>query len=321
MANGSPFALNLILILFLFIPGYAVLQGWLNSTVQLDTISRLDKILITVSGGGVLLIMMLLLNRFNIFEVILCNYGGFCDPVAVAYDTDSKISVTDIGDFSILSILSFVVIQSSLGYILSYLLGTFLRIQSDSRPTAEKDLEQPLETAIEQSTLGEKVWIITNTGDKITGKLYRIGSPSKDKDIFVSGATRKNKNEDDDSDGEKIGLTYIDYENIAQIQFPDMVPQKDGPESNFFLRWYNKAVGFLSTCYHEFWVGFYCGIFTTNSVSERLCQRVVRLREKPKNAVKTLWATAPLDIFSLIRSQNPIVRAELLSRYLDKKKR
>ncbi len=259
---------------------------------------------------------MLLMNRFNILEYVVCNLGGFCNPVHIQYDASSTLSVDDIDKFSILAILSFIGAQSFVGYLSGYLVGTVSRIRMDSRPTSEKDLEQPLETAIEQSTVGEEVWVVTNSGDKITGKLYRIGSPSEEKDIFISGAVREDRDAKDGDNGEKIGLTYISHHDISQIQFPDLVPRKSGPDSNFFLRQYGKIKELVKSTRHEFWTGYYIGIISGFDLVKIVREWREDLLGRPNRVVSRISENRTVAVVKLVRRRSPIERAWLLNRFL-----
>lgn len=319
LQSGTPFTLNFVFLVFLLVPGYAVLQGWLNSTVQVDSTSRLDKIFITVLGGILTLALILLLYRFGIFEAVKCALVDNCVTRTPGYNPNNSVSPSKIDDHSALSLLLFMGIQSLLGYSIAYIGGTVHRANMEHRGTSEKELEQPLETAIEQSTLGEKVSVVTHSGDQISGQLYRIGSPSENKDILISGAERIGR---DNQDGkpEKLGVTYLDHEDISQIQFPDLLPMGPGPESNFFLRQYEKCRSLKKEAHQEFWYGYYRGLLAKSSLSDRITAKIGVDNYHPLRRLKNNPLVERISSLSQkIRGRDPIFTALLLKKYFDNK--
>lgn len=316
LQSTLPLSLNLVLLLFL-VPGYAVLQGWLNSTVQVDSNSRLDKIFITVLGGFTTLYLMIFLLRFGVYDAIECWFRSSCTTYSIGYNGENGVNLTTINNQSALFLMSFIATQTITGYVFSYLAGTAFRINTKSRWTSEKELEQPLETVIDQSTLGENITVITRSGDKIVGKLYRVGSPSEDKDLLLSGAERHDRN---GGGKEKIGITYLEYEDISQIQFPHLLPEGPGPESNFFLRQSDRISEFYQTLRYEFWYGFYIGLFSNETLRSQVVSKLTPPWVNIPRRIRTLIENnRVLGLYHRLRKKHPAHRAKQLSEYLKNK--
>jgi len=237
MVNVTSFGLNTLLVLFLLVPGYGVLQGYYSATVQLDTTSRLDKLLITIIGGILTLTLMLILHRFGVFylalELMDIPLAAQPESTDFGYEPDRGLTADNFPKLTALSLLGVILVQSILGYSLAYLFGTIVHILSSQPQKSDKDLEQPWETAVRQSALGDRITVITkNEADKIRGKIYRIGSPSEDFDLLLSGAERIRAG----GDPEPLGMTYHHYQDISQVRFPDIKPAPPSEEDNWILR-------------------------------------------------------------------------------------
>ncbi len=226
MNGSSSFAFSFGYIPFLLVPGYIALRGYLNATIQLDTMSRLDKLLTTVVAGSVTLVFMLVLNRFGVLVAI-----AELEAPALQYSTEHAVTPERVPRFSALALLWFITAQSVVGYVGGYLLGTFVHVKSSRPQRSDEDLQQPWETAVRQSAIGDTVTVITKNGEEITGTLYRIGSPSKDYDLLLSAAK---KVEEDDTI--PLGMTYHHYEDISQVRFPEIVPEEPSDEGNWLVR-------------------------------------------------------------------------------------
>lgn len=243
MANGSPIALNILALMFLLVPGYLSLRGYLSATIQLDTTSRLDKLLLAVLGGLVTMAFALLLNRFGIFDAAInLGYrllGAESDPASIGFSLDNSVTIRSFESFTGLALIGFIFTQSVFGYVFGYILGTIIHIYSSQPQTSDKDLQQPWETAIRLSRLGDRVTVVTRNGQEIRGRLYRIGSPSKDYDILLEAA------EQISADGENIplGVTYHHYRDVSQVRFPQIKPQQEKENANWILRNWIRLTG------------------------------------------------------------------------------
>lgn len=233
--GGSPFAFNFLLLGILLVPGYLSLRGYLRATVQLDTISRLDKVLLAVVGGTATLGIMLLLNRFGVFQLI----GHWFDPLwgdefvldAIGYDPTRAVSPSDISRTPALTIILFATGQSCLGYAFGYALGTIVYASSARPQRSEEDIQQPWETAIRQVGFGSEVTVVTADGDRITGKIDRVGSPSERSDLLLWAAQRERQG----GDPEFLGVVYIQSQDISRIRL-DVTPQGQGDVGNWLVK-------------------------------------------------------------------------------------
>lgn len=236
MANGTGLGINILHLLFLLAPGYLALRGYHSASVQIDDTSRIDKLLLAVVGGLVSLAFLLVLNRFGVFQTavhIIHTLIGNPQPVNLGYDQGYAITPSEVENFNALAILGFIFVQSGIGYIGGYVAGTIIHVRSDQPQKSDKDLQQPWETAVRQSALGDRVVVVTRNSDKIRGRLYRIGSPSKDFDLLISAAERVTP---DYEENEPLGVTYHHYRDISQVRFPKIKPKEPSPESNRIVR-------------------------------------------------------------------------------------
>jgi len=240
MANGSPFGVNFLYLAFLLVPGYASLRGYLAATVQLDTVSRFDKLLLSAVGGTLTLGVSLVGYRAGFVESVwqllpsvlenTASVGSDSLPVSVASSTSAS------------AIVASVVGLSSLGYLLGYCCGTVVHVRN-GRERSEQDLEQPWEAAIRQSALGDEVVVVTRDGERIRGELYRIGSASEEHDLILAKARRQGGN-----GSVPLGMTYHHYRDVARVQFPRMRPKSVGAEANTLVRGWMRVwngVGYL----------------------------------------------------------------------------
>jgi hypothetical protein len=204
------------------------LRGYLGATVQLDTVSRFDKLLLSAVGGTLTLAVSLIGYRSGFVESVWQRLSA---PLGTAASIGSDpLPVSVASSTSVFAVVAGVVGLSSLGYLLGYCCGTVVHVR-DGLERSEEDLEQPWETAVKQSVPMNKVVVVTREGERIWGQLYRIGSPSEDYDLLLSGAEREAGDE-----RIPIGMSYHHYRDVARVQFPEMQPEPIGEEANALVR-------------------------------------------------------------------------------------
>ncbi|MBO4248396.1 hypothetical protein IL252_11280 [Halomicrobium sp. IBSBa] len=236
--GGSLLGLNLIYLAFLLVPGFMALQGYLRGSVQLDTMSRLDKILSAVVGGSVSLALMLILNRFGVlYYIVLIWYnlvpGGLHYDLTgvLGFSRDYAVMTGSFSETTALSLIGFIFGQSVFAWLAGYLYGTFIYNKEDGKGRLRYELEQPWETAVANGSYGEPIEVITKNGQEIHGRLDRIGSPSEDNDLLLFAATKKLPEKDD----EPLGETYHHYRDISQVRFPEMEPSQPDKRGNWLI--------------------------------------------------------------------------------------
>lgn len=236
--GGSLLGMNLVYLAFLLVPGFMALQGYLRGSVQLDTLSRLDKILSAVVGGSISMAIMLVLNRFGILHYIVIKWynlipGGthyYNFAGVLGYSQGYAVMTGTITGTTALSLIGFIFGQSGIAWFIGYLYGTIIYSKGDGG-RLRVDLEQPWETAVANGSYGEKVVVITKNGQEIHGRLDRIGSPSEDNDLLLFAATKKVSGKED----EPLGQTYHHYRDISQVRFPDLAPSEPDKRGNWLL--------------------------------------------------------------------------------------
>jgi hypothetical protein len=223
------------------------LRGYLSSTIQLDTTSRFDKLLLAVVGGLISLGIMLIFNRFNILQAGLdYAYNILLDrsiQIKIGYSQQNSATTSSIKSLNALAGLGFILVQSIIAFVGAYLLGTVVRVRSNQPQKSDKDLQQPWETAISQSALGDTISVMTKNGKKIRGQLYRIGSPSKDYDLLLAAAEKVV----DNGDNVPLGITYHHFGDISRVTFPQIKPQEESEDGNWILRQWNSAIDIKNT--------------------------------------------------------------------------
>ncbi|WP_255170072.1 hypothetical protein [Natrononativus amylolyticus] len=204
----------------------------------------------------------------------------FCVPSAVGINPD-EVTVSSLSNFSATLLLGIVLAQSLLGYIIAYLSGTIVRVRSDTPQSSEKDLQQPWETAVRQSEPYDPLEVVTVNGDKIHGRLYRIGSPSEDADVLLFGA----RQETESGDPEFLGMSYHHYQDIARVQFPELEPDPPGPEDNYILRTRNYILKFHRHTKQSYWEGVYSRYLSQeeiHTITQRGAYLYYYIQEKEK---------------------------------------
>lgn len=219
---SSPFGLGFANLLLVLIPGYLGLKGYLAARLTVDSLSRIDKILVTIVAGVLTGVLLLLLIQ-------LTALFGIADSVA-------SITLQDTVTIPIFTLSKALIAQSLLGIFGGYVIGTVQYVFADESRSVDKNVKQPWETAVRRATLGDRVEIITQNGKRIVGKLHRIGSPSKNKDILLESAKEIVNQDGDDKERRPLGYSYHEYNNISQINFPKIEPTERSHENNVILR-------------------------------------------------------------------------------------
>ncbi len=184
---------------------------------------------------------MLLLNRSGLFQLI----GNWFNPLwggdvtsalgVVGYDQARAVSPSDVSQIPALTIILFVTGQSCFGYTLGYVLGTVVSVRSSRPQRSEEDIQQPWGTAIRQVGFGTEVTVVTADGDRISGKIDRVGSPSERSDLLLWAAQRKRQG----GNPESLGVVYIQSQDIARVRF-DVTPQGRDDVGNWIVRKWNE---------------------------------------------------------------------------------
>jgi len=215
------------LLIFILIPGYVCLRGYLRGNLVLDDQGRTDKLIVIIIGGFASLCLTVLLHRVNIVGWIELSYTSITmhsvtfDPSSVPFNDAVKIDTYD--DLSILSTAGVLIVESGIAGIIGFVYGR-LKLPPEDREEAtvsRRELRQPWQEAFEYATLDTEATVITTNGDEIHGTIEQLGSPSKDYDILLSDPYKIHRNPSGkEYNRDKIGVhSYHNYRDISRVEF------------------------------------------------------------------------------------------------------
>lgn len=231
--------LSIAFLFFLLVPGIAALKMGHRSSVQLDDLSRIDKLSFAVMAGGIsLLTTLYLLNSdcwnqnvayvvTHLFSIDVSNWGNqgaWCSG-------GSAITIQTLESLPLFVIGGLVGFQTALSGVAGYVLGWLWNQYSDGPVRRQKDIEQPWEHASRKTTREkDTATVITTSNEEIEGTIHRIGAPSKDYDVLLKGPKKVYRDEitDEKKDTRRLGVfSYHHYRDISRIHFPDMAEKED----------------------------------------------------------------------------------------------
>lgn len=225
----APLGVNVLLLAVVLVPGYLVLRGYLDATVQLDTMSRLDKLLLTVLGGTLTVAALLAANRLGVFAWVVSLSGE--QAVSPGEHLGRAVTLAEIQNVSGRTLVSFVLGQSGVGYLGGYLYGTVRQLRSRRPQRTAADAQQPWETAVRHVSYGSPVRVVTRDGARLSGRIDRVGSPSESADFLLWDARRERVG----GDSEQLGVVYVSHRSVSRVQL-DLEPQGRGREGNWLVR-------------------------------------------------------------------------------------
>lgn len=245
----NSFGTYLVYLLFLLIPGFATLRAFHFGRVALDSMNRLDKLAVIVSGGGISLVLVAIFYRINtlyaldvfvrlvqhaITSNVFVTIGGPHPlPYSIQipqisppfnslpeYTQNSPITYESTRDISVLQGSIVIFFQTIFGAFIGYGYGRFQR-ELDPHPEGEEMLTQPWERAYEISDLGQNVVILTTEGREIAGEIQQMGSVSENYDMLLDHPQEitRNKFGERISERDLGSYSYHHYRDISHIQF------------------------------------------------------------------------------------------------------
>ncbi|MFC7213704.1 DUF6338 family protein [Saliphagus sp. GCM10025334] len=231
LQTGQGLSSQLFLFIFLLIPGYISFRTYLRARYQEDDYNRFDKWVLTIMFGFVSLVGLSILHRWNphgyLWSILQNGFGN--QEISIDVFLSRKILLSELGDWSVLSFVTAISVQSVIGGIFAYCLGSH---QSDDDKSLY-DLEQPWETALEGVDRGDRLRIITRQGRQLEGQLHQSGSADGNYDLLlrrpseisvdVSGEEKK-----DGLEKGRADVLYCRHQDISHVQFIDyQLPDKD----------------------------------------------------------------------------------------------
>jgi len=238
----------LYLLIFILIPGYVCLRGYLRGNLVLDDQDRTDKFIVILIGGFTSLCITVILYRVNIQWWSEFIYTSIT-TLSVATDLtqipfNGPVMVNTNGERSILKIAGILTVESGIGGVIGFIYGR-LKLPPEDRIEASRsrrELRQPWEEVFNYATLDTEATVITTNGEEIQGKIEQIGSPSEDYDILLADPHKVIRGPGDRVISErKIGLhSYHHYRDISRVAFKSGF---DYPQDNrSFLKTVQKRI-------------------------------------------------------------------------------
>ena len=236
------------LLIFILIPGYVCLRGYLRGNLVLDDQDRTDKFIVILIGGFTSLCITVILYRINIdwwiefIRTSITTLSIASDLTQTPFNDPVMVNANE--DRSILNIAGILIVESGIGGILGFIYGR-LKLPPEDRIKASRsrrELRQPWEEVFNYATLDSEATVITENGEEINGKIEQIGSPSEDYDILLADPHKIIREPGDEVVSErKIGLhSYHHYRDISRVEFASGF---DYPQENHsFLKTVQKRL-------------------------------------------------------------------------------
>lgn len=217
----------LYILIFVLIPGYVCLRGYLEGNLVLDDQDRTDKFIVILIGGFASLCITVILHRLNVVGWSELIYTSLTTSSAVLNWTsvplNGPVMVSSGSDRSVLNIAGILIAESGIAGILGFVYGRLKLPPKDREAAAEsrRELRQPWEEAFKYATLDTEATVITTNGEEINGTIEQLGSPSEDYDILLADPHKIIRApSDQEVTRRKIGLhSYHHYRDISRVEF------------------------------------------------------------------------------------------------------
>ncbi|MFA9417991.1 hypothetical protein [Natrinema sp. HArc-T2] len=251
---ASTLGISLGALFFLLIPGLAGLKTFLRTYVQLDDLSRVDKLALSgVLGGGTLGLVLLFLN-WDCWSTRLPELLGGIQTGTVTQwsndeywcDGEAVVTLTTIESLPIVAIIGMIGVQSIIASVGGGLAGWYLNHIEDGPSRESKYIEQPWEF-VSKNTFREEesATVITVEGEEIKGTVHRLGTPSEDYDILLASPTKilRDRNDNVIKRRDLGDYSYHHYQDISQVQMNRLERDFDakGPQDDDYRQSELKA--------------------------------------------------------------------------------
>ncbi|WP_336358499.1 hypothetical protein [Haloarcula sp. CGMCC 1.6347] len=203
---------QLVLFLFLLIPGYAGLRSYLWANIALDDTTRLTKLVLLALGGFASLVIVSIARQFWL------EFAFIPDSMAIS----GGLSINTISDLSVLQAANLITAQSVAGLILGLLIGSLKYILVDVDNPRRRDLNRPWDEIFSHVSRGDEITVVTRYGEKIMGNLEQMGDSSEDYDLVLSSPKKSYINENNQTESQDhvpLGqLSYHHSQDISRIE-------------------------------------------------------------------------------------------------------
>lgn len=230
-AGVGPTTVDLIFLLFLLLPGLGGVKTSLRVQKELDTLTRLDKIVMSfVYGLGALSVSI---SFYRILLPEVCDLSfihfGNCDPGAIMLNS--------LDGFTVAQLVAILLAQSTIAAGLGLTWGTASVWRDDRIRTKPNYAVQPWQETL--SRLQEKniremryqIRVRTRDGRVIEGRLKQIGGENGKHDLLLGApkliADQNNSGQLPEAIDSKISLSYVHYQSIDEVHFYNVYPLDD----------------------------------------------------------------------------------------------
>ena len=230
---SHPSGLQFILFLYLLIPGYFAFRFYLWANIALDETSRLTKLVHMSIGGFGSLAVVALLRKFS-----LLSFSFVPDWAAVSGD----ISLVEISNLTVPEATNLILVQSVLGIIGGILVGSLRLILIEGETKERKNLNEPWEEFEYQAAYDEKLTVITESGEQVTGKLFEVGNSNTENDLLITNPRESKFTVDGLKEGESRGeMSYHHQRDISRVILHN---EWEGHERNAAERYHRDLLNY-----------------------------------------------------------------------------
>lgn len=231
MNPGTGLGLNLIFFLYLLIPGYVTLRAYLWANVALDDLPRLDKLVHLAIGGFLSMTGVSLLRKGQVLYA-MWDWSPFTLPSWFQI-TEAELEIGSVAELSILQSFSLIVSQALVGLFLGLFWGMFKYVFVDSAESTRGELLEPWEVVRQESSVGERIAIVTTDGKEILGTIEQLGTPSNDYDILLSDPEEIVQHHDSPTTRKCGKASYHHHRDISRVEFIDGSPMYESDYSRY----------------------------------------------------------------------------------------
>lgn len=185
-------------------------RSYLWANIALDKTTRLTK-LVHMSIGGLGSIAAV-----SIFRQLGWLHFGFVPQWAAL---SQELSLVSVATLPLPVVTNLIVTQSLIALLGGVVVGSLRIICFGDEPKERKNLNDPWEELEYQTAYTQRLTVVTNTGEQITGKLHEIGNAGGANDLILTEPTATSESDGQGRSGEtELGrLSYHHERDIARI--------------------------------------------------------------------------------------------------------
>jgi hypothetical protein len=162
----------------------------------------------SIGGFGSLAVVAALRN------LGLLNFGFLPPWIAIS----QQISLAGISALTVSEATNLIVTQCILATVGGVLVGSLRIVVIEGETTERKNLNDPWEEFEHQAAYDEKLTVITESGDQITGRLLEVGNTSTENELLLTNPKESQFGASGLKEGDSRGeISYHHQEDISRI--------------------------------------------------------------------------------------------------------